>query len=158
MRLARRVLLVLMLLGTAALAAGRGSTVRAQAPDSLAGNERAAHDGVLRADPTVHRDTLDIFTAQPFQLRPFVLPGSERVVVDGVRLDTTQYRLDARAGHLWLDIKPPSGDSRLTVAYRTFPFAFRRVYRRRGVADTTAEGALAVREEDPEASGEGSGF
>jgi hypothetical protein len=152
-RLARRVLLLLMLLG-AAVSAVRGPSARAQAPDSLSGN-----DGELRADPTIHRDTLNIFKSQPFQLRPFVLPGSERVVVDGVRLDTTQYRLDARPGHLWLNIAPPSGDSRLTVAYRTFPFAFREVYRRRGVADTTATGALAVREEDPEASGaDASGF
>ena len=118
------------------------------APDSLAG-------GALRVAPTVHRDTLNIFDTQPFQLRPFVLPGSERVVVDGARLDTTQYRLDAREGHLWLHIEPPSGDSWLAVRYRTFPFQFRDVYRLRGVADTTAEGARRVREAT---TSEGSSF
>ncbi len=105
-----------------------------------------AAEAAERADPAAHRDTLDIFAAQPFALRPFVLPGSERILVDGAPLDTSQYRLDYRRGRLWLRIRPPGGDARLVAVYRTFPFAFRDVYRRRRLATRPADstGALAV--------------
>jgi len=143
---------LLLLLGVAAsVAVPPAARAQVTPPsDTAATAPRTLPGGALRADPTLHADTLNIFKTQPFRLRPFVRPGSETVVVDGARLDTSQYRLDARTGRLWLGIEPPSGDSWLAVTYRTFPFeGLRSTYRLRGVADTTAAGAARVRAETP---------
>lgn len=80
-----------------------------------------------------HRDTVDTFQPQPYQLEPFVLPGSERIWLGPNRVDTSDYQLDAREGHLWIHRKDLLGryDS-LFVTYRTYPFAFEDPYRGRG--------------------------
>ena len=125
----------------------------------LAAAGPAAAQGVRVAleDPGLHVDTLDVTGPRPFRLRPFVIPGSETVRLGEALLDTSRYRIDYRHGRLWLEEgggealpDPP----RLVVAYRTLPFAFRDVYRRRsldaGAADST--GRVAVVEEAPPAA------
>ena len=93
-------------------------------------------------DLAAFRDTLDLFQNQPFRLRPFVLPGSERVFVSGTALDTSAYRLDYREGRLWLERLPRTGDATLVVRYQTFPFPLKSIYRRRGIV--TADSAAAA--------------
>ena len=91
-------------------------------------------------DAGVLRDTFSLALPQPFALGPFVLPASEVVDLDGVRLDTAQYRLDVRHGLLWLD-EAVEGEQ-IAVAYRRLPFSFREVYRRRSVRQATASDSL----------------
>ncbi len=96
-------------------------------------------------DLAAYRDTLDLLIPQPFPLRPFVLPGSESVYLDGTRLDTTQYRLDYRRGHLRIDGLVPDPRRTLVAVYRTFGFRLRDTYRRRAlVAPAAADTAGAV--------------
>lgn len=71
-------------------------------------------------DPALVRDTLDARAAQPFHLRPFLLPGSETVYVDGARLEAGAYRLEPRHGYLWIPTLP-DGARRVVVSYRTIP-------------------------------------
>ena len=86
----------------------------------------------------VYRDTISAFQPQPYDLRPFVLPGSATVRVGRARLDTSAYRLDARHGRLWITREAPLASTDTVFAtYRTLPVAVRPVYRRR-VADTSA--------------------
>jgi hypothetical protein len=104
-----------------------------------------------------HRDTIDTFQPQPYQLRPYVLPGSETIWVGATRLDTAEYRLDARTGHLWVHRDDLLGArDTLFARYRTYPFAFDDVYRRRA-PDTslTADSATVavVEEDDPDPGG-----
>jgi hypothetical protein len=75
------------------------------------------------------RDTLDAAAAQPFQLEPIVLPGSEIVLVDGEHIDTTRYRLDYRYARLWVEDVEEAGS--LIVEYRTLPFRLQDFYRLR---------------------------
>lgn len=102
-----------------------------------------------------HRDTIDTFQPQPYTLRPFVLPGTERVWVGATRLDTSEYRLDPRRGRLWIERTDlVQARDTLIASYRTYPFAFDDVYRRRapdssGASDTST---VAVVEEDASAS------
>ncbi|MXW63727.1 MAG: hypothetical protein F4Y00_02970 [Bacteroidetes bacterium SB0662_bin_6] len=95
------------------------------------------------------RDTLNVSAAQPFQLVPIVLPGSERVLADGVALDTTRYRLDYRYARLRVD--DVSGIGELVVEYRTLPFRFRDLYRRHALDE---EGAGEQAEAIPPGAGE----
>lgn len=92
------------------------------------------------------RDTLSFGQPQPFQLRPFVLPGSERIYFEGARLDTTQYRLQTRYGLLWVDALTARGDAEIIAVYRTYPFDFKDAYRRRRVirAEDDTTGTLTV--------------
>ncbi len=104
-----------------------------------------------------YRDTIDTFQPQPYELQPFVLPGSETIRVGPTRLDTSEYRLDARTGYLWIQRKDLIGArDTLFARYRTYPFAFDDVYRRRA-PDTslTADSAAVavVEEEDPDPGG-----
>ena len=80
-----------------------------------------AQDGVWLTD------TLSVSSAQPFQLKPFVRAGTETVSLDGTRLDTAAYRLNARAGYLWLN-QPVDSTAVLVVRYRTLPFTFKPAY------------------------------
>ncbi|MCS3754037.1 hypothetical protein GGP79_001991 [Salinibacter ruber] len=101
--------------------------------------EAAAQDTtqVLR-DLGRHRDTIDTFQPQPYQLRRFVLPGSETIRVGPTRLDTSEYRIEARTGRLWVRRDDLLGArDTLFARYRTYPFAFEEVYRRRA-PDTSA--------------------
>ena len=119
--------------------------------------EAAAQDTtqVLR-DLGRHRDTIDTFQPQPYQLRQFVLPGSETIRVGPTRLDTSEYRIEARTGRLWVRRDDLLGArDTLFARYRTYPFAFEEVYRRRS-SDTsaTADSATVVVEEDrPDTTG-----
>ena len=97
-----------------------------------------------------HRDTIDTFQPQPYALRPLVVPGTERIRVGSTRLDTSEYRLDSRRGRLWIHREDlVERRDTLFATYRTLPFAFESVYRRR-VPDSTAAdtGTVAVVEED----------
>ena len=102
-----------------------------------------------------HRDTLDTFQPQPYTLRPFVLPGTERIWVGPTRLDTSEYRLDARRGRLWIERTDlVRARDTLIASYRTYPFAFEDVYRRRAPdsSRTADSSTVAVVEEDAPAS------
>lgn len=45
---------------------------------------------------------------QPFVLRPFIVPGTLTVEVEGAELDSSDYRLDARFGRLWIPSIAPN--------------------------------------------------
>ena len=110
-----------------------------------------AQDSTLVLDDVgVHRDTIDTFQPQPYTLRPFIVPGTETIWVGPTRLDTTEYRLDADQGRLWVHRDDLIGArDTLFAAYRTLPFTFEPVYRRRAPDSTAAEaGTVAVVEED----------
>lgn len=109
----------------------------------------------MPADPDRYRDTIDTFQPQPYDLRSFVLPGSERIWVGPTRLDTSEYRLDARSGRLWVHRDDLLGArDTLFASYRTYPFAFEDIYRQRA-PDTSAaadSATVAVVEEEGEAA------
>lgn len=110
------------------------------------------------AELGTYRDTLDLAQPPPWRLRPFVLPGSARLLRGAVPLDTTAYRLDHRHGRLWIAADAFTPADTLVVVYRTFPFDFKDVYRRRGVAaagPADSSGAVQVVEE---AAPAGTGF
>ena len=103
-----------------------------------------------------HRDTIDTFQPQPYPLRPFVLPGSETIWVGRTRLDTSEYRIDARTGRLWVDRTDLLRvRDTLFARYRTYPFAFEEVYRRRRpVPDAPADsGTVVVEASGPDTTG-----
>lgn len=89
------------------------------------------------------QDTLELAREQPFQLRPFIIEGSERVLLDGNSIDSSAYRLDDRRGRLWVDSTLVDRAATLVVTYRTLPFRLQQVYTRNrppadSLADTTA--------------------
>ncbi len=109
-------------------------------------------------DLSAYRDTLDLLQRQPYALRPFLMPGSEQIYLDGTHLDTTAYRIDYRFGKLWIDGLVPDPRRTLVAVYRTWGFTFKDDYRRRVLASPEAQeldstGALAVVEEAALASG-----
>ncbi len=75
-------------------------------------------------DLGVFVDTLS--GTQPFVLRPFIRPGSERIFQRGAPLDSTQFALDYRFGRLWV----PSLTSQDTVFahYRTWGVVLQDAY------------------------------
>ncbi len=87
-----------------------------------------------------YQDTIDVFQPPPYALRPFVLEGSERVWLDGAQLDTAAYRIDYRHGRLWLEPRRLDAEAQLVVRYRTYPFAFKEVYRRRRITPADESG------------------
>ncbi len=132
---------VLFVLGAGWLLGALPGRVQAQeAPREAVQQARAA-------DVVAWRDTLDAQRIQPFVLRPFVLAGTERVWLDGAALDTARYRIDYRHGRLWLPHVPQEA-VRLVVRYRTFPFQFEDVYRRRAAARSDSAGPSVVVEEE----------
>jgi len=117
----------------------------------------AAQDSTLVLDGVGRlRDTVDTFQPQPYPLRHgFIVPGTERIRVGPIPLDTAEYRLDARRGRLWVqrDDLIQAHDT-LFVSYRRFPFDFEAVYRRRAPDSSVADtGAVAVVEEATDESG-----
>ncbi|PSQ83777.1 MAG: hypothetical protein BRD40_01690, partial [Bacteroidetes bacterium QS_1_65_9] len=109
----------------------------------------------MLTDPDRHRDTIDTFQPQPYELRPFVLPGSEEIHVGPTRLDTSEYRLDARTGRLWVRREDLLGArDTLFASYRTYPFAFEDVYRRRapGTRASGDSATVAVVEEESDST------
>ena len=125
----------------------------------LLGSGRPVHaQDSLSTDWTAlgaYRDTIDVFRPPPYDLRPFVLAGSERVFLEGERLDSTAYRMDYRAGHLWLNRPRVDPDAELVVVYQTYPFDFKEVYRRRRVMegdDSVSAATTVVEESAPESA------
>ncbi len=116
----------------------------------LAGRSAAQDSTLVFDDVGVHRDTIDTFQPQPYTLRPLIVPGTETIWVGPTRLDTTEYRLDADRGRLWVQREDLiEARDTLFAAYRTLPFTFESVYRRRAPDSTAADsGAVAVVEED----------
>lgn len=101
----------------------------------------SAQERVLRGDLGAFRDTLA--AGGELRLRPFVLPQSLSLRLEGVALDTTQYVLDARTGRLALRLAPPPDSAAVLVAvYRTLPLeAFAAPLARRRI-DTAAVDTL----------------
>ncbi len=118
----------------------------------------AAQDSTLVLEEVgVRQDTIDTFQTQPYTLRPLVVPGTETIRVGTVQLDTSEYRLDARRGQLWVERDDLiSAHDSLFARYRTFPFSLQSVYRRRAPDSTAADsGAVAVVEERDTTAQEG---
>ncbi len=116
----------------------------------LVGAVQAQDSTLVLDDVGRHRDTIDTFRPQPYALRPFIVPGTERIRIGPTRLDTSDYRLDAGRGRLWIqrDDLITAHDT-LFAAYRTLPFALETVYRRRAPDSTAADsGGVAVVEVD----------
>jgi len=123
----------------------------------LAGGARAQDSTLVLDDLGLHRDTIDTFQPQPFTLRANVVPGTERIRVGPTRLDSTEYRLDAGAGRLWVrrdDLI--SAHDTLVAAYRTLPFRFQAVYRRRAPdSAATDSGTVSIVEQEERRAGFG---
>ncbi len=123
-----------------------------------AGGAAAQDTTLVLEEVGLHRDTVDTFQPQPFRLRhSFIVPGTERIRVGPTRLDTAEYRLDARRGRLWIRREDllRAHDS-LFATYRRFPFDFADVYRRRTPDPTASDtGTVAVVEERDERQQEG---
>lgn len=98
-----------------------------------------------------HRDTLDASAPQPFQLTPVVVPGSERILVDAVPLDSSRYQIDYRFGRLW--IEDLEGEEEIVAVYWTLPFRFKDAYRLHTIApaDTAPAPDVPVPQEDERA-------
>ncbi len=90
------------------------------------------------------RDTLDL--RRPLKLRPFVLPGSLTLRLDGAALDTTAYALDTRTGDLTLRLEPrPKVSATLVAVYRTLPLgAFDAPVARRRIGEVDTLGRRRV--------------
>jgi len=112
-----------------------------------------AQDSTLVLPPVdAHRDTIQAFQPQPYRLRPFLLPGSETIRVGRTPLDTSQYRLDARRGRLWITRDAPLASTDTVFAvYRTYPLDLQDVYRRRGVDTRAPSDTAGVALVEPEA-------
>ncbi len=86
--------------------------------------------GILQAqEAPLHRDTIAINRLPPYHVRPFIIPASLTVYVNGAPVDTARYRVDARHGRLWLTPVPDALRDTVVARYRTFPFTFQDVYR-----------------------------
>jgi hypothetical protein len=87
----------------------------------------------------IHSDTLIAGTAESHPLKPLIVPGSERITVEGTALADSLYRIDYRYGRLWF-----VGASRDTVVvnYRTYPFTIRDEYFRRTTRSPEADTVL----------------
>lgn len=116
----------------------------------------AQETGLRPQDVGVYRDTIDTRQTQPFVLQSFVLPGSESLKLDGTLLDSLQYRIDYRHGRIWLTADTPPGKT-LVVTYRTLPFEFKDVYRRRSVVHVSPGDSLTAAPTDPHDSSDVSG-
>ena len=94
---------------------------------------------VPAVDSGLYRDSFNAADVQPFNLRTFILPGTEQVYLNADTLSTAQYRIDYRHGLLWIIYPPIDLTDTLFVTYRTLPFQFQDVYRRREISpeDTT---------------------
>ncbi len=107
--------------------------------------------GVPAEDLGAFRDTLDLLAPQPYALRPFVLPRTEKIYLDDTRLDTTRYRIDYRFGRLWIDGLVPDPRRSLVAVYRTWGFTFKDGYRRRSLSrapeNVDSTGAVVAVEE-----------
>lgn len=126
---------------------------------TIAAPEATAQDRSANTPPlNAYRDTIDTFRPPPHELRPFVLSGSEHIILNGTRLDSTEYRIDYRHGRLWVERPHLRPDDELVAIYQTYPFQFEDAYRRRRVADSTevAVGAPApVIEEETDTAATG---
>lgn len=79
------------------------------------------------------------------RLGSFIVAGSESIVMNGVQLDTLDYALDYRFGHLSLrDGRSFLNTDTLVVSYRRFPFAFADVYRRHEVVEDSVDQGVLV--------------
>ncbi len=114
-----------------------------------------AQEPVPAEELGAYRDTLDL--RQPLKLRPFVLPQTVTLRLDGAELDTTQYALDARTGDLRLRLDPrPQVSSELVAVYRTLPFAaLDRTFARRRIDEAGPDTLGRRRVVEAERSGDG---
>ncbi|MEM1127465.1 MAG: hypothetical protein AAGI71_12500 [Bacteroidota bacterium] len=92
---------------------------------------------------SAYRDTLDLDLPQPFVLRPFVLPGTVQVFIDGQRVDPERYRVDLRHGRITFRPRPRA-NTLVVVAYQTWQPALETVYRRRRLAAADSVGIRQV--------------
>jgi hypothetical protein len=107
----------------------------------LLGSAQGLYAQTVPAEPAwgTFRDTIDAFTPPPYRIQSFVLSDSETVYLNGRRLDRGDYRIDYRHGRIWIERDRLQTDDELVVVYRTYPFRFAPVYRRRSVDSTQSE-------------------
>lgn len=107
----------------------------------LLGPNAAAGQNIGSRAAGEHVDTLFGITTQPFDLEPWIIPGSQRLRTrDGI-LPETAYRIDFRLGKLWFFDAPPDTS---VIVYRTYPFDFQAIYFNRRVP-SPEEDTLRVR-------------
>ncbi len=111
----------------------------------VGGTDVRAQQAVPPPDWGTYRDTIDAFQPPPYSIRPFVLRGSERIILNGARLDTAAFRMDYRRGRVWIERDRLRTDDELVVIYRTYPFQFAPVYQRRRLDTPSAPGATTPR-------------
>lgn len=97
--------------------------VLALAASSAAQPVRSAGADEYSSLSGIHRDTLRVIGPGPYDLRVFVIPGSERLETEVGVLTDQSYTLDYRTGRLRLDAPTVDSVRRVRVRYRTFPFA-----------------------------------
>ncbi len=85
----------------------------------------AAQSHVL--DHGADTDTLTVPEDRVIRLKPFLVPESVRVFRQGVRVDSSEYKVDARFGILTLGASFVPNDP-VVVAYEAFPFNFEDTY------------------------------
>lgn len=107
---------------------------------------RAQDSTLVLDDVGLQRDTVDTFQPQPYFLRPFIVPGTETFRLGPTQLDTSEYRLDARQGRVWVERTDlVAAHDTLFASYRTLPLGLKAVYRRRAPDSTAADsGTVAV--------------
>jgi hypothetical protein len=111
----------------------------------VGGTDVRAQQAAPPPDWGTYRDTIDAFQPPPYSIRPFVLRGSERIILNGARLDTAAFRIDYRRGRVWIERDRLRTDDELVVIYRTYPFQFAPVYQRRRLDTTSAPSATTPR-------------
>ena len=120
---------------TASLAVGLGGVTGASAQDLS-----APRLGLLS-------DTLAAQAAQPYALRPFIIPGSESIQLDGVVVDTASITIDYRLGLLWLEVDESS--QVILVQYRTYELGLLERYGGQLPSADVAKSDSLRRQEEP---------
>ncbi len=115
----RAVGLVVLLAGGAAMAPEAMAQPGTIQPGT-SGRRVVSGDSLMRL--ARWRDTLRVDLPPPFRLRPFVVPGSLRLVANGAALDTSAYRLDLRTGELRLGLGAPDYLVQLVAEYETYGY------------------------------------
>jgi hypothetical protein len=107
---------------------------------------RAQDSTLVLDDVGLTRDTIDTFQPQPYPLRSFIVPGTETFRLGPTRLDSSEYRLDARQGRVWIERSDlVAAYDTLFATYRRMPLGLQAVYRRRAPDSTAADsGAVTV--------------
>ena len=74
-------------------------------------------------------DTLNVGISDTLSLKPLIIEGTVRIIVDGSPLEGTRYDLNFRMGTLVMREPKPVGE--IIVIYKTFPFVLEPFYQQR---------------------------